>query len=134
MNSSKGYDLFGNAIIKILNKYPDWKAIVAGNEPREKYDFKHRNLKVYSWLPHYKILDLYNSSSISVNPSRWEEPFGRTSMESAANGCATITSQKGGLTETFQNDLYLKNLNSLEIFKMIEFLIKNPKKFKTLSN
>ncbi len=130
LNSSKGYDLFGNAIIKILNKYPDWKAIVAGNEPREKYDFKHRNLKVYSWLPHYKILDLYNSSSISVVPSRWEEPFGRTSMESAANGCATITSQKGGLTETFQNDLYLKNLNSLEIFKMIEFLIKNPKKLR----
>ena len=130
LNSSKGYDLFGNAIIRILNKYPKWKAIVAGNEPREKYDFKHKNLKIYSWLPHNKILNLYNSSSISVVPSRWEEPFGRTSMESAANGCATITSQKGGLMETFRNDLYLKILNSSEIFNMIEFLIKNPKKLR----
>tara|TARA_Y100001970_G_scaffold232976_1_gene290220 strand:+ start:305 stop:2404 length:2100 start_codon:yes stop_codon:yes gene_type:complete len=130
LNSSKGYDLFGKAIIKILNKYSDWKAIVAGNEPREKYNFNHKNLKIFSWLPHQKILNLYKSSSISVVPSRWEEPFGRTSMESAANGCATITSQKGGLLETFDNDLYLKELNSSEIFKKIQYLIKNPKKLR----
>ncbi len=130
LNSSKGYDLFGNAIIKILNKYPKWKAIVAGNEPREKYDFNHKNLIIYPWLPHSKIMNLYKESSISVVPSRWEEPFGRTSMESAASGCATITSQKGGLMETFKNDLYLKNLSSSEIFRMIDFLIKNPKKLR----
>lgn len=130
LNSSKGYDIFGKAIIKILNKYSNWSAIVAGNEPREKYFFKHKNLKIYPWLPHKKILKLYNDSSISVVPSKWEEPFGRTSMESAANGCATITSKKGGLLETFNNDLYLKNLNSNEIFKKIDFLIKNPIKLK----
>ena len=130
MNSSKGYDLFGEAIIKILNKFPDWKAIVAGNEPREKYNFKHKNLKIYPWLPHKKILDLYKHSSISIVPSRWEEPFGRTAMESAAYGCATITSQKGGLLETFDNDLFLNKLSANEIFKKINFLIKNPKKLK----
>ena len=63
-------------------------------------------------------------------PSRWEEPFGRTAMESAASGCATITSQKGGLLETFDNDLFLKNLSSKEIFSKINYLIKNPKKLK----
>ncbi len=130
LNSSKGYDLFGNAIIKILDKFPDWKAIVAGNEPREKFNFKHKNLKIFPWLPHKNILDLYNTSSISVVPSRWEEPFGRTAMESAAHGCATITSQKGGLLETFDNDLYLNNLKSSDIFKKIKFLIKNPKKLR----
>lgn len=130
LNSSKGYDLFGDAIIKILNRYPDWKAIVAGNEPREKYSFNHRNLKIYPWLPHKKILKLYNESSISVVPSRWEEPFGRTAMESAAYGCATITSQKGGLLETFDNDLYLNNLSSKDIFDKVNYLISNPKKLK----
>ena len=94
LNSSKGYDLFGEAIIKILEKYKNWSAVVAGNEPREKYNFKHKNLKIYPWLPHNDILKLYNLSSISVVPSRWEEPFGRTAMESATHGCATITSQK----------------------------------------
>ncbi len=128
LNSSKGYDLFGNAVIKILRKYPDWNAIVAGNEPREKFSFKHDNLKIFNWLPHSKILKLYQNSSISVVPSRWEEPFGRTAMESAAHGCATITSKRGGLLETFKNDLFLQNLTSNEIYKKIEHLIKNPKK------
>ena len=134
LNSSKGYDLFGEAIIKILNKYPNWSAVVAGNEPREKYYFKHKNLKIYPWLPHKKILELYDLSSISVVPSRWEEPFGRTAMESAAHGCATITSQKGGLLETFDNDLFLKNLKSSDIFNQINLLIKNPKKLKFYQN
>ena len=132
LNSSKGFDLFGAAVIKILNKYNDWKAVVAGNEPREKYNFKHKNLKIFSWLPHNKILKLYSESSISVVPSRWEEPFGRTSMESAANGCATITSSKGGLPETFDNDLILKKLNSDEIFKCLKKLIKNKRLLKKI--
>ena len=131
LNSSKGYDIFGEAILKILDKYPKWNAVVAGNEPREKYDFKHKNLKIFKWLPHRKILDLYKQSSISVVPSKWEEPFGRTSMESAAYGCATITSNKGGLTETFNNNLILKKLSSNEIFKIIEKLILNPKLLRT---
>tara|TARA_B100000963_G_scaffold347152_1_gene353141 strand:+ start:120 stop:2219 length:2100 start_codon:yes stop_codon:yes gene_type:complete len=134
LNSSKGYDLFGEAIVRILNKYPNWNAVVAGNEPREKYYFKHKNLKIFPWLPHKKILELYDLSSISVVPSRWEEPFGRTAMESAAHGCATITSQKGGLLETFDNDLFLKNLKSSDIFDQINFLIKNPKKLKFYQN
>ena len=34
LNSSKGYDLFGKAVIKILDIFPQWKAIAIGNEPR----------------------------------------------------------------------------------------------------
>ena len=130
LNSSKGYDLFGKAIIKILDKYNDWSAIVAGNEPREKYNFNHKRLKIFPWLPHKKILKIYQNSSISVVPSRWEEPFGRTAMESSAHGCATITSNRGGLTETFNNDLILNELTVNNIYKKIEYLIKNPKKLK----
>ena len=36
LNKSKGYDIFGNAIIKILNKYKKWRSIVVGDEPRDK--------------------------------------------------------------------------------------------------
>ena len=132
LNSSKGYDLFGPAVIKILEEFPNWKAIVAGNEPREKFSFKHKNLKILPWLPHNKILDLYKKSSISVVPSKWEEPFGRTSMESAAYGCATITSNRGGLIETFDNDLLLKDLKSSEIYRIIKLLVKNPKKLRLI--
>jgi len=127
LNSSKGYDLFGNTVIKILKKYKDWNAVVVGNEPREKFSFKHPRLKIYPWLPHKAVLKLYYESSISVVPSKWEEPFGRTAMESAAYGCATITSNRGGLTETFDNNLILNNLTVKNLLLMISNLIKNKK-------
>ena len=49
LNKAKGYDIFGQAIIKILNKYTNWKSIVVGDEPREKHIFKHKNLKIHSF-------------------------------------------------------------------------------------
>ena len=45
LNRNKGYDLFGDAIIKILNKYSEWQAFVAGDEPRDKLLYNHPNLK-----------------------------------------------------------------------------------------
>ena len=48
-------------------------------------------------------------------------------MESAAAGCATITSTKGGLPETFDNKLFINQVNEDALFKMINFLIKNKK-------
>ena len=94
LNRSKGFHLFGSVIVKILNKYKNWKGIVVGDEPREKYNFKHKNLKYVGWISHEKTLELYNLTSISVAPSFWEEPFGRTSMEAASRGCATIIFKK----------------------------------------
>ena len=108
-----------------MNKFDDWKAIAIGNEPREKFSFKHKNLKILDWIRHKEILNYYSKSSISVVPSKWQEPFGRTAMESAAYGCATITSNNGGLPETFENDLILKKLNVNELVKIIKKLILN---------
>ena len=36
LNKAKGYDIFVEAIKKILNVYPDWKAKIIGDEKREK--------------------------------------------------------------------------------------------------
>ena len=127
LNSSKGYDIFGNAVLRILDKFKDWKAIAIGNEPREKFNFKHKNFKILDWIQHKKILKYYSKASISVVPSRWLEPFGRTAMESAAYGCATITSKNGGLPETFDNELFLERISSDEIYRLIYKLIKNKK-------
>jgi len=127
LNRSKGFHLFGSVIVKILNKYKNWKGIIVGDEPREKYNFKHKNLEYKGWVSHHKTLELYNQTSISVAPSFWDEPFGRTSMEAASRGCATIISKKGGLIETIPNAVYLSNLNSKNLFEKIENLIKNNK-------
>jgi len=125
LNTSKGYDIFGKAIIKILSRFHNWKAYAIGNERRETHAFKHKNFNIIDWLPHEKILNFYKKSSISVVCSRWQEPFGRTAMESAAYGCATITTDRGGLSETFNNKLILKNLNTQSLEKLIMRIIQN---------
>jgi len=128
LNKSKGYDIFGNAIIKILNKYNNWSSIVVGDEPRDKLRFDHKKLYNLGFINHNEVLNIYKKSSIAVICSRWEEPFGRTSLEAAANGCAVIISDRGGLKETITNGIILKKLNHTNVFNEIENLIKNKKK------
>ena len=132
LNKSKGYDLAGIAVVNILNKYKNWKAIFAGNEEREKYNFSHKNLKIYRWLSHGKILKLLKKSSICLVPSVWEEPFGRISMEASIYGNAVILSNKGGLSETSKYHIKLKNLHVNNIFKEINNLILDKKKLSKL--
>ncbi len=134
LNKSKGYDLFGKAIIKILNKYKKWSSIVIGDEPRDKLEFEHKNLIKLGFKKHNDVLNVYKKTSIAVVCSRWEEPFGRTSLEAASNGCAVIISNRGGLPETITNGVILKKLNYIDIYKEIEDLILNTKKRKDLQS
>ena len=128
LNSAKGYDLFGISIIKILNQNPDWRAIVIGDEPREKLIYNHKNLKLLGFQKHKKVLDVFKKTSIAVACSRWEEPFGRTSLEAASRGCAVIISNRGGLPETITNGIIIRHLTSNNVFKSMSDLIKNKKK------
>ena len=132
LNSAKGYDIFAKSITKILDKYKNWKALVIGDEPREKINLSHQNLRILGFTNHSKVLDIFKKSSIAVACSRWEEPFGRTSLEASSRGCAVIISNKGGLPETITNGVILKKINSNELYKSIENLILDKKKLKNL--
>ena len=134
LNFSKGYNIFGKAVLKVLNKYKDWQVIVAGNEKRESYNFYHERIKLYNWISHEKIINLYKKSSISIVPSVWEEPFGRTAMESSDMGNAVMTSGKGGLKETSFKPIILKKVDAISIEKEIIKLIKSQKLLKKIQN
>ena len=60
-------------------------------------------------------------------PSRWEEPFGRSALESSSRGCATIISNRGGLPETTDHRLVLKKLSKNQLYIEIKRLIINTK-------
>ena len=134
LNQAKGYDLFGIAILRILNKYPDWSAVVIGDEPREKLIYKHKKLKILGFKNNAFILNILKKISISVVCSRWDEPFGRTSLEAASRGAAVIISNKGGLPETALDAVILEPLNANNLFISIEKLIKDRKKLLLLQN
>ena len=125
LNSAKGFDIFGKSIINILNKYKDWKAVIVGDEPREKMFFHHKNLVNLGFKTNKFILKFLEKVSISVAASRWEEPFGRTSLEAASRGSAVIISDRGGLPETSKSAIKLKSLDSKSLINEISNLIDN---------
>ena len=127
LNKAKGYDVFGAAIIDILNQFKDWKALVIGDEEREKIEFNHERLKILGFKSHDEVIKIFKKASISVVCSRWEEPFGRTSLESASCGCAVIITNRGGLPETITSGEILDKLNKKEVFNSISKLIKKNK-------
>ena len=120
LSSAKGYDIFADAIVKILNKYEKWNAIVIGDEPREKIIAEHKNLNKLGFLNHKNVLKIFEKSSIAVacqSGGTW-----KTSLEASSRGCAVIISNRGGLPETITNGIILK-ISSDELFKSIENLI-----------
>ena len=127
LNESKGYDLFSKSITKILDKFPKWKAFSIGDEDRRKIYINHDNHYELGFLKHNKVLELLDKTSISIVPSKWQEPFGRTALESASRGCATIISNRGGLPETTKEAIILKNLDEISLYKQIKSLITNKK-------
>jgi len=128
LNRAKGYDLFGETIIKILNKHKEWNAKVIGDEPRERLYYRHKNLKILGFKNNKFILNSLKKISISIICSRWNEPFGRTSLEAASRGCAVIISDRGGLPETTPSAVILKRLSAKDLFIAIDNLINNKKK------
>ena len=127
LNESKGYDIFAKSIIRILNEFPKWKALSIGDEDRRSIYIDHEQHKELGFLNHKKTLNILNKSEIAVVPSRWEEPFGRTGLEASSRGCATIISNRGGLTETTNHAVVLKKLDEIYLYKELKRLIKNHK-------
>ena len=134
LNRAKGYDIFAKAIIRVLSNNKSWKAKIVGDEKREKININHDNVDLLGFQNHKKVLMLFKESSIAVVCSRWEEPFGRTSLEAAANGCAVIISNRGGLPETVTNAIILNNLNATDLEIEIQKLIDNTVLRKKLQN
>ena len=132
LNKAKGFDIFGSAIIKILDKHTDWEAKVFGDEPREKLSYTHKRLKIMGFKNNNYILEELKSVSISVVCSRWNEPFGRTSLEAASRGSAVIISNRGGLPETAKDAIVLKNLNVETLYRSINSLINSDNKLLNL--
>jgi len=134
LNESKGYDIYKDAVTKILNEFNDWKAYSIGDESRTRPIINHKNHVELGFLKHKKVLQFLNKSEIAVVPSRWEEPFGRTALESSSRACATIISNRGGLPETTDHCIILKKLTSNELYLNLKRLIKNQKIRKKIQN
>ncbi len=134
LNKSKGYDIFVKAVTNVLDKFPQWKSIIIGDEPREKYTINHKRFRLFGFLRHSSVIKWFKKSSIAVVCSRINEPFGRTALEASSCGCAVIISNNGGLPEASPHAIKLKKLSSQNLENNLIHLIKNKKKLAKTQN
>ena len=127
LNKSKGYDIFGKVLLNVLKKFPDWRSVVIGDEPRESLIFNHKNLIILGFKKYNIVSKWFLKSDICVVCSRWEEPFGRTALEASS-----IVTKRGGLPEASPRAIKLKNLTINNVQKSLFQLIKNEKFKKSL--
>lgn len=106
----KGVDELFDALRRVASELPDWQVKIIGRAP-ERYRVRYQRalaelktlwgdrLDLMESVPHAAVMQAYTSAAITVVPSRWQEPFGRTALEALACGSAVIASRSGGLPE-----------------------------------
>lgn len=147
MTPNKGGLEFAQALARILPQYKDWHGYMIGGRRHsvsvklskyekqilEVMDNIGRNAHFEGFYPHEKTLQMFRDSDVVVIPSLWEEPFGRTGIEAIAQGCAVITSGRGGLKEIVgKAGILLDEVTGDTIADAIETLILSEERLRTL--
>lgn len=65
-------------------------------EMLEKSDFKY---KIYGFVDHDDLIDLYDQYDVLIIPSNWDEPATLVASEGQLRGCKIVASNAGGLPE-----------------------------------
>ncbi|MBB5073210.1 mannosyltransferase [Bartonella callosciuri] len=105
---SKGTDLFVDAMITLLPRYPEWTALIAGRTTAQHYNFEKKlRQKIAEAGLKERIIFLgellntplwYRRLSLYIAPSR-TEGFGLTPLEAMASQTAVVASNAGVYTE-----------------------------------
>jgi UDP-glucose:(glucosyl)LPS alpha-1,2-glucosyltransferase len=145
MTPNKGGFEFAQALAAILPQHPDWHGYMIGGRRHsvsvklsayEKQilsvmDSIGPNVHFEGFYPHAQTLQMFRESDIVVIPSLWEEPFGRTGIEAIAQGCAVITSGRGGLKEIVADaGIMVNDVTGETIAQAIEALIASPERMR----
>jgi UDP-glucose:(glucosyl)LPS alpha-1,2-glucosyltransferase len=84
---------------------PDWRLVVAGEDKQgllRSEELKREiaalgeRMALLGHVDHDEIMALFARAEIAAAPAIWREPFGRTTMEAMALGCAVVSSGSGG--------------------------------------
>ncbi|EJF74908.1 glycosyltransferase family 4 protein [Bartonella birtlesii] len=108
VRSSKGTDLFVEAMITLLPRYPEWTALIAGRTTEQYYNFEKKlRQRITGAGLDNRIIFLgellntplwYRRLSLYVAPSR-TEGFGLTPLEAMASQTAVVASDAGAYKE-----------------------------------
>lgn len=141
MTPNKGVLEYVQALELCLPEHQIWQASLVGgrrhsvSEQLSDYEKKVQGVatrigpkvEMKGFLPHSDTLQCYKDASIVVVPSTWDEPYGRTALEAMAQGCAVITSGRGGLREIVGDaGIIIDEVTPQHIAEAITKLIESP--------
>jgi glycogen synthase len=102
----KGFDLVVDALASIVRVVPDIQMTIAGDgidKPRLEQQARKLNLddKVVfaGWVAPREVLDLMNTATIVIVPSRWFEPAPIVAIQAAHMGRPVVGTRTGGIPE-----------------------------------
>lgn len=108
----KGVLELAQALAQVLPLFPDWRADIVGARwfgvSTRPAPFEREvaavaagcsQIALCGFRSHDGVLELLSKASISVVPSKWDDPFPRSALEALACGCALVCSRQGGLPE-----------------------------------
>lgn len=133
----KGVDLICAALPTVLDRHPDWRAVLMLND-WEYHDYwarqhvapleRYRNrVQVLRSAPLGQVREVVKRAAIALTPSTWAEPLGLTALEAHAAGAALISSGRGGLREASgPHALYIEDLTAPNLEAAMERLITRP--------
>lgn len=108
----KGTDLFVDAMIELLPRYPRWSAIVAGRATAEHKGFEAELRarvekagladRILFVGEHKDIERWYRPLSLFIAPQRWEG-FGLTPLEAMASGVPVVAADVGAFSELIED-------------------------------
>ena len=125
LNHAKGYHIFSEAALRFKKFDPTWNFIAIGNEARKEIFPDKSIVKEIGYKKNSEVLNYYSKSEIAVGNSVWDEPLGRIAIEASSRKCLPIISNKGGLAESKNIALVLKENTPSELVSIFKKITKN---------
>ena len=128
------------ALCDILPEFPEWKVKIIGakhfaNHSMSDYEKSVRlalsplknQAEMLGFLPLAEVNKELAEAAIAIVPSVWQEPASRAVLEALANGCALITTRRGGIPERAEGRaILIDNPNHRSFSNAIKSVISDP--------
>lgn len=133
----KGVDLLCAALPLVLDRHPDWRAVLMLNDWKAHAAWAAPHLtqlqrfgdrvEILRSAPLAHVQQRMKRAAIALTPSVWDEPLGLTALEAHAAGAALISSGRGGLREASgPHALYVDDLTPTALAEAMDALIRDP--------
>lgn len=110
LTKEKGVQYAIQAIPSILRIHPKVKMLIVGIGPyKSRLQNQVQKMKLAPYVKflgfktHQQLQRIYRKSTISILPAIWDEPFGKTGIESMSAGRPLIATRVGGIPEWLED-------------------------------